>query len=236
MTQHEVIFGKKKIQFTIEYRKRKTLEISVLPDKTVKAVAPENADLDKIIEKVSKRASWIIKQQNYFTQFYPKETARKYVSGETHRYLGRQYLLKIQKSDKEEVKLKGRNLIIYTLQKDNSKHIEKLLYAWYKSHAQIKFEKIIDNCLVKLSKYDIVKPEFKIKKMKSRWGSCNTSKKQVLLNTELIKAPTHGIEYVIMHELCHLKYPNHDKKFYGFLDVVMPDWKQRKERLEKAFS
>ena len=71
--------------------------------------------------------------------------------------------------------------------------------------------------------------------MKSRWGSCNTSKKQVLLNTELIKAPTHGIEYVIMHELCHLKHPNHDNKFYGFLNIVMPDWKQRKERLEKAF-
>ena len=147
MIQYEVTFGKKKIHFTVEYRKRKTLEISVLPDKTVKAVAPENADIELIVEKVSKRVPWIIKQQNYFTQFYPKETERKYVSGETHRYLGRQYLLKIVKSEKEDVKLKGRNIIIYTLQKDNPKHIEKLLYNWYKSHAQIKFENILNNCL-----------------------------------------------------------------------------------------
>ena len=131
--------------------------------------------------------------------------------------------------------MRGRNIIKYSLQKDNPKHIENLLYAWYKFLAERKFENILDNCLEKLTKYDIVKPEFKIKKMKSRWGSCNAFKKQLLLNTELIKAPTHGIEYVVMHELCHLKYPNHDKKFYGFLNVVMPDWRQRKERLEKAF-
>ncbi len=235
MKDSEIIYGKKKIKFSIEYRERKSLEISVLPDKSVKAIAPLNAKLEDITEKVKKRAKWILKQQDYFTQFLPKEKERKYVSGETHRYLGKQYLLKITESDINEVKLNGKYIIIYSIRKNDTYLNKRLLYKWYKLHAMDKFNTILDSCLEKLKKYSITKPEIQIKKMKSRWGSCDIIRKRVILNIELIKAPGYGIEYVIMHELCHFKYSNHDSKFYNFLSTVMPDWKIRKEKLERVF-
>jgi len=94
---------------------------------------------------------------------------------------------------------------------------------------------MLDEWMEKLRKYDVKDPLLEIRIMKKRWGSCIASKNKIIINLELIKAPTHCIEYILVHELCHLKYPNHDKNFYSFMSKVMPDWKLKEERLEKAF-
>jgi len=235
LKKYVITFGKNKIYFTVERRNRKSLKISVLPDLSVVAIAPLNVSVEDVKRKVKKRANWILKQKDYFNNFLPKEPPRRYISGETHRYLGRQYRIKIISSTQNDVKMKGKHIIIYSKDKNNKEHVKKLLNKWYREHAEKKFNTIIDSFIEKLSKHGIHKPDLQIKKMKSRWGSCDFEKKRIILNTELIKAPAYGIEYVIMHELCHLKYPNHDNSFYNFFSLVMPDWKERKARLEKAF-
>ncbi|MCS6112586.1 M48 family metallopeptidase [Clostridium botulinum] len=230
----KINYGEKEIEFHIKYKKRKSVKISVKPDLEVEILAPLETKDEKIKEIVLKRASWILKQKDYFKKFLPRLTPRYYVSGETHRYLGRQYRLKVVAAEKNDVKLKGRFIYINTIQKYNRDYNKDLFYKWYRDHAEKKFEEFFEECYEKLRKYDIKKPTWSIRKMKSRWGSYNPINNHIILNIELIKVSSYGIKYVIMHELCHIKHPNHSKEFYRFMDVVIPDWKVRKEKLENT--
>ena len=120
--------------------------------------------------------------------------------------------------------------ILFTNKEINSKNIETLIYNWYKKNALKIFE-------ISLNKYSNLIGEkfsnFKIRKMKRRWGSCRFITKVITLNIELIKKPIECIDYVAFHEIAHLRYPHHQKEFWNFISLYMPDWKVRKERLDK---
>ncbi|MFQ5714938.1 MAG: M48 family metallopeptidase [Candidatus Scalinduaceae bacterium] len=230
--RHSLSFGQRKINFSLSFSTRKNLSISVHPDKKVTVAAPFNRSLDDVLSRVKKRAPWIIKQKNYFERFQPLPTERKYVSGETHYYLGRQYRLKVVKSDKNAVKLIGRYFYIYTNDRDRKKRVKELLNKWYVKHAEEIFNKHFESCYDCAKRFHIPRPQLRLRKMIKRWGSC-TNSKTILINTELIKTPLYCIDYVIIHELCHLKVRKHDKNFYKLLTKCMPDWKKRKESIEK---
>ncbi len=234
MTEHAVAFGQKTIRFSLEQKPRKALRISVMPDLSVGVSAPNEFSIEKVLKKVQRRVPWIAKQLDYFNSFMPKQPPRKFVSGETHYYYGRQYRLKVVRSKKQDVKLKGKYIYVYSLRPDSRPRTKRLVYEWYRLHAINMFSVVAKRCYERLKKYGIKYPDIEVKVMQSRWGSCLHSKGKIGLNTELIKAPSHCIEYVIMHEMCHLKYPNHTKYFYNFLLLVMPDWEKRKERLERV--
>lgn len=225
-------FGSQTIQYTIQYSDRKTLGITITPETKVLVKAPANASRSKIKEKVTKRASWIIRQQSYFLTFHPKTPPRKYVSGESHLYLGRQYRLKVTISKKEEVRYKGRYIEVYVKKKERAK---KLLIDWYRYRAKIKFAEIAEPLIARFKKYDVEPSGVYLQNMKYRWGSCTPGGK-VILNPELIKAPKPCIEYVIIHELCHLIYRDHTRKFLELQTREMPDWKKWKEKLEKLLA
>ncbi len=234
MTEHAVAFGQKRISFSLEQKPRKALKISVMPDLSVGVSAPHTLSIDKVLRKVQRRASWIVRQIDYFKSYMPKEPPRQFISGETHYYYGRQYRLKVMLAKKQDVKLKGKYFFVYSLRTDSRPRTKRLVYEWYRARAQQMFAVIARRCHERLEKYGIKLPAIDVKSMKSRWGSCVHTKGRIGLNTELIKAPSHCIEYVIMHEMCHLKYPNHTRQFYNFLSLVMPDWEKRKARLEKV--
>ncbi|MDO6516580.1 M48 family metallopeptidase [Zobellia uliginosa] len=225
---YQVKYGSTIIDFDIKRTKRKTLAIEVHPDSTVHLVAPENAQLPEIKEKIIKRGRWILKQQYYFEQFLPHTPAREYISGETHYYLGKRYLLKVKRDNNKSVKLKGGQLLVST--PDPSK-VKSLLASWYYEHAKRKFKSILNNAIPRFNKKGIRLERLDIKRMKNRWGSC-TPNGVITLNPELIKAPSKCIEYVILHELCHLIVPNHKKEFYNLLEQKMPNWKKWKNHLE----
>ncbi len=229
---HQVTYGTKTIDFQINRTDRKTLAIEVHPDSTVQLIAPQNATLPDIKEKVVKRGRWIVKQQYYFGQFLPHTPVREYVSGETHYYLGKRYVLKVVKDTDRSVKLKGGRLVVTTPVTNNTK-VKALMASWYYSHAKRKFQSILDEALLKFTRENIILERMDIKRMKNRWGSC-TNKGVVTLNPELIKAPSKCIEYVILHELCHLSVPNHKKEFYALLEKKMPNWKKWKNYLERT--
>lgn len=234
MSQYAVVYGQKTILFSLEHKPRKNLKIIVKPDLSVGVSAPHDLSVEKVLRKVQKRASWIVKQINFFESFMPKEPPRQFISGETHYYYGRQYRLKVMQNKKQDVKLKGKYIFIYSFRPESTPRTKRLLYKWYRFRAQQMFNVITKRCHERLEKYGITIPAIDVKTMKSRWGSCVHTKGKIRLNTELIKAPSHCIEYVIMHEMCHLKYSNHTKQFYNFLSLVMPDWKKRKTRLERV--
>ena len=231
--KHSLTYGTKEIEFELEYADRKTIEISVHPDLLVSVKAPEDKSLEEVLEKVKKRAAWIIKQKTFFSSYKPIVMERKYMSGETHRYLGKQYRLKIIKSPDEHIKLKNGYINVYTIDRAKTEVVKALLETWYFNHAKLKFQERFNYCYKKVKKYGIsLLPTLQIRKMNKRWGSC-TNDGRIILNLDLIKAPSHCIDYVIMHELCHLKQRNHNAEFFHLLFQIMPDWEKRKDHLEK---
>lgn len=225
-------FGSKKITFRLQYTKRKSLGITVTPEMDVLVSAPEDAPLAKVKEKVRHRAPWIIKQQGYFLSFHPKTPPRKFINGESHLYLGRNYQLKIVAGKIEQVRYKGR--FIETITKDKSK-VKSILKKWYRSKAKDKFAEIAEPLIQRFKKYKVEPTGLYLQEMTTRWGSCTPSGK-IILNPELIKAPKACIEYVIIHELCHLIHPNHTQKFFDLQTKEMKDWEKWKGKLERLLA
>ena len=225
---HFVTFGSKQIRFHLSLSNRKSLGITVTPELDVLVIAPINSPIEKIKEKILKKAAWIIKQQSFFLSFEPKTSLRKYVSGETHLYLGRQYRLKVIVAKKNFVHFNGRIIEIYVKPKSKAKDV---LGHWYKQKAKEKFAEIAEPLILKFKKYKVEPESLNIQSMPTRWGSC-TPKGKIILNPELIKAPKPCIEYVIAHELCHLIHHDHTKKFMDLQTKEMSDWEKWKSKLE----
>ncbi|MFP4526015.1 MAG: M48 family metallopeptidase [Bacteroidales bacterium] len=235
MSKHHIKYGNTTIDFDLEYSNRKSLGITVHPDTTVLVKAPENTDYSKIKSKVQKRGRWILKQRNHFESFLPNTPERKYVSGETHLYLGKQYRLKLFEDDSEQVKMIRGYIQVYTKDKTNKERIKGLLTQWYRNHFEKKINEHLEENIEHFQQYNLKKPEIQVRKMKNRWGSC-TPKGKLIINPEIIKAPSRCIDYVIIHELCHLIHPTHSKDFYALQTKMMPDWKKWKFRLDEMLS
>ena len=229
---YSIEFGSKQIDFVLEYSDRKSLGITVTPDLFVIVKAPVDTCLEKVKDKIKRKAPWIIKQQSFFLSFHPKTPGRKFVSGETHLYMGRQYRLKIIIDDNESVKLKGRFIEVRTTNKSKAK---QFVNKWYLQNAKTKFHFIAHELICSFKKYKVEPSSLVLRDMPTRWGSC-TPKGKLILNPELIKAPKGCIEYVIIHELCHLIYPHHTRKFFELQTKEMPDWIKWKMKLEKLLA
>ena len=225
-------FGSKSIGFNIEFSDRKALGLTVTPEMDVLVKAPMETTIDKIKEKLEKKAPWIIKQKNFFLSFHPKTTKRKYINGETHLYLGRQFQLKVEEFVKESVKLKGKYIEVKTYDKSR---VELLVNQWYLGHAKTKFFDIAEPLIEQFKKYGVEPNSIVLRNMPTRWGSC-TPKGKIILNPELIKAPKACIEYVIIHELCHLIHHGHTQKFMDLQTKEMPDWEKWKMKLENLLA
>lgn len=221
-------FGSKQIVFHLEYSNRKSLGITVKPDLSVLVKAPVDTSLEKVKEKLRKKAPWIIRQQSFFLYFHPRTPERKFISGETHLYLGRQYRLKVIQNKLESVKLKGK----YIEANANDKtRVKQLVDDWYLQNAKSKFRTIAKPLIENFKKYNIEPSSIVLRNMPTRWGSC-TPKGKIILNPELIKAPKGCIEYVIIHELCHLVHHDHTQKFIDLQTKEMKDWEKWKMKLE----
>lgn len=229
---YSIEFGSKQIDFALEYSDRKSLGITVTPDLYVMVKAPVDTSLEKVKDKLKRKAPWIIKQQSFFLSFHPKTPARKFVSGETHLYIGRQYRLKIIIDDDESVKLKGRFIEVRTTNKLKAK---QFVNKWYLQNAKAKLHVIAEELISNFKKYKVEPSSIVLRDMPTRWGSC-TPKGKLILNPELIKAPRGCIEYVITHELCHLIYHNHTQRFFDLQTKEMPDWIKWKMKLEKLMA
>ena len=216
--------------YELYYTDRKTLGIKVYPDTSVKVFAPIDTDLPIIEQHLKAKRKWIEKQQRSFQTYLPKTPPRQYIGGEGFLYLGKQYMLKIEPSTAEEVKLYQGRLVVKTFNPEAT-HIKKLLQQWYIARATILFNKLFEEQFYLFKRFGLEKPILQIKKMEKRWGSC-TPQQKIILNPELIKAPVVCINYVILHELCHLVHHNHSKSFYRLLENFMPDWQKYKQLLE----
>lgn len=229
-------YGAQVIEFRVERRDRRTLEIAVEPDASVVVTAPLAADVGKIDAKVRKRAAWVLRQQRYFQAFLPRTPERRFMGGETHLYLGRQYRLRVLHNGTNSVKL-TRGFIVVDLPHGGSEgDVRTMVEQWYRDRAHVRFAERLEANLLRFSAPERYRPiGMIVRRLERRWGSMSPAG-WLLLNLRLIEAPTHCIDYVITHELCHLSEPHHGPKFFVLLTQVMPDWTKRKERLEKVMA
>lgn len=229
ITRDHIQYGATIIDYVIEFAQRKTLSICVNPDSSVCLRAPIDATLEQIQQKVHKRASWILKQKRFFESFGTSTTKRQYISGESHLYLGRQYMLRVKESNVNAVHYQNN---IIEIECRHKKDAGILLQTWYRQRANVKFQEYAQPIIEQFSIYGVKPQSLSIKKMDKRWGYC-TIDGHITLNPRLICAPRCCIEYVITHELCHLIYRSHNKEFYALLTKEMPHWKKWKNKLER---
>ena len=217
-------------------RTRNTLEIAVEPDATVSVAAPIDAPLEAIASKVRKRAAWIRRQQRYFTQFLPRTPDRQFTAGETFRYVGRHYRLKVVRHVQAGVKLRGGYLVVQTHRPLATEATRELVEHWYRERAKVRFAERLEVNLRRFAEPEAFRPKgVTIRLLDQRWGSMSRGAR-LMLNTRLIEAPVYAIDYVITHELCHIAEPHHGPRFIGLLDKVLPDWRDRKDKLERSMS
>ncbi|WP_419893153.1 M48 family metallopeptidase [Oceanobacillus kimchii] len=235
MELHQVQYGNKTIDFIVERKKVKNVNLNIKPDMTVEVSAAEDVPLSFIYEFVKKKSAWISKHVKSFECVLPeKQSEREYVSGESYKYLGKQYRLRVQKSEDEEVVKYFRGFIyVFVNDTDNVKKKAKLLDEWYREKARKTFQESLNKLFPLVEKYGVEKPSVDMKVMKARWGSALLDTNTILLNLNLIKASKYCIDYVILHELIHFKYNDHSDKFYNMLYSLMPDWEKRKAILDE---
>lgn len=229
---HYLHFGSQRIPVLLRFSGRRNLSITVQPDLRVIVSAPGGQPRDVVLERVRRRAGWIVRQVSYFEGFHPLPAPRKYVSGETHLYLGRQLRLRVRVGDRESVKLTGPFLVVSIRANRSCSCVKRLLDRWYKQRACVVLQAYVDKCLSAARSLELGRPRIKIRKLAKRWGSC-TKGGTILLNSDLIRTPPYCIEYVIMHELCHLLVHDHSQRFFELLTRFMPDWERRKRRLDQ---
>lgn len=228
--EHVIEYGSRRIPYRLRRSDRKRLRIVVKPDLTVTADAPRSFSALEVAEAVQSKAKWVAKQVASFEDFHPLPTPHKFISGETFVYLGRQYRLKVVEGEKSPGKLRGRYLHVTVPDKKSSSTVRNAVDAWYRTRADEVFRRYLETCMKVASRHGIKEPTLVIRDMRTRWGSCSASGR-VTLNLKLIQAPVHCVEYVIMHELCHLAHHDHSPAFYRILTRCMPDWEKRREVL-----
>jgi hypothetical protein len=221
------------IEVAVSNKDVKNLHLSVLPpDGRVRVTAPLSMKDEAILLSVVNRLSWIKKRISEFDA-QDRQTSREYVSGETHYYLGQNYKLKVIKRDKKggrvEVKPPS-DMILQVPAGCASKKREEIMQTWYRNELREILEPLIQKWEKKLN-VDLEK--WGIKKMKTQWGSCNSRKSQTWFNLELIKKPHRCIEYVVVHELLHLKEDNHNEEFVRLMEENYPQWRERKKELNE---
>ena len=239
LEEYSFIYGDEAVAYEVlrkphlEGKKRK-IDIKVHPNCEVVVNAPEDAERSDIHEAVMKRAKWIHDALKEFRSHLQYVQPKEYVSGEMQFYLGKRYVLKVvEDSDAiSNVKMQCGKLMVTLKHFDENKKAstKNLVSSWYKARAKHIFHERLSALLPKTTWVKEV-PNFRVLPMTKQWGSCSI-KGNLMLNPHLVKAPKECIDYVILHELCHIAEHNHSERFWRLLASVMPHWKEVKSRLD----
>lgn len=225
----------REISYCLERKNVKNLNLRVRKDGSVFLSASKSIPCKEIDEFVYSKASYIIEAIDHFMEMAQyKPRPKQYVSGETFNIQGRGLRLQVSQAAKDRIL--SDSIYIYLEVKDINDFDRKrrLVNRFLDQQCKTVFGEIMDELYPLFKKYGVKRPLLRIRDMETRWGSCLAKKGIITLNKRLLEAPRNCIEYVVMHELCHFVHPNHSKHFYEFLSMLMPDWKERKQFLDKT--
>lgn len=223
----EVTFMHKnrEIRFNIIYRKRKTMSLEIKRDGIINVIAPNGLDKTFIVDKVKNKSDWIIKKLDEIEVLNNNRYTRSYESGDIFLYLGNEYMLEVlvdKTTIGTSVSLENNKLIVRS-NSNNKDVIQRALKNWYTDETLGITKERIN--YYKLFFEDTV-TSIKIKDQKSRWASC-TYKNEILFNLKCSMMPIQIIDYIVVHEMCHMEHRNHSKDFYLAVERILPDYKER---------
>ena len=210
--------------YEVHRKKVKNINLRIRPNMEIYISAPMNLHSDYIENFIRSKEKWIKQVLQKIKEAKQNQLPSQYLSGEKHKYLGKEYELEVKQGNSNRVSLKEGKIILTVISNifENSDEKKKVMEKWYFENAKKLFPQFMEKWLKILDEHV---EKVAIKPMKTRWGSCNYVKKYINLNTELIKRTPFEIEYVVLHELTHLKYPNHGKGFYNYIERYMPNYK-----------
>ncbi|BBM36037.1 M48 family metallopeptidase [Pseudoleptotrichia goodfellowii] len=215
--------------YDIHRKKVKNINLRINQNMEVYISAPLNLHSSYIENFIRSKEDWIKKVLNRIEDVKSKQMEYEYKTGEVHKLIGREYSLIVKQGNTDRVNLsKDTGEIILVTKHENIENKKKIMDKWYYDCAKKIFPDVMEKWLKIL---DETIEHLSIKPMKTRWGSCNYNKRYINLNTELIKRTPFEIEYVVLHELAHLKYPNHGKGFYNYVENYMPNYKEAEKLL-----
>lgn len=232
----QIDIGGSQINLIIQRKAVKNINLTIRIDGTIIITADEKVPQEFIYKFIERKANWIKKQIEYYKGYESEDHVRELVSGETIKYLGKQYRLKVEESVQEYVKYYRGYIYIYVMDRNDYNRKENLLEKWLYNRLDKVVNELYYDTIHKLKKYNVPDVNIQLRSMKTRWGSCIIDKQKIILNKALIEAPKYCIKYIILHELVHFIYPNHTKDFYDFLYVLMPDWEYRKRILDEEIA
>lgn len=220
--------------YEVHRKKVKNINLRIKPNMEIYISVPMNLHRDYIENFIRSKEEWIKSVLKKVEDVKEKQKGFEYKNGEIYKFLGKEYNLIVRTGNFNGVSLKNdakSNVMILTVNEnifENTDEKKKVMEKWYFENAKKLFLKFMEKWLEILDEHV---EKVAIKPMKTRWGSCNYVKKYINLNTELIKRTPFEIEYVILHELTHLKYPNHGKGFYNYIERYMPNYKVAEKML-----
>ena len=232
--KRSVIVEGREICYRLERKNVKNLNLRVRKDGSVFVSANDRVPCEEIDLFIQSKASYILKVIDHFREMAQyKPQPKQYVSGETFYIQGRGLRLQVSQAQKDAISSDGVYIFLEVKDINDVEKKRRIVTRFLDQECKTIFSEVMDALYPMVEKYGIEKPTLRIRAMETRWGSCLTKKRIITLNKRLLEAPRNCIEYVVMHELCHLIHPNHSKTFYAFLSMLMPDWKERKITLEK---
>lgn len=223
------------LEYQLTRKKVKNINLRLKSDGQIFVSASDQVPVDFIDNFIKEKQEYIIRVLDKYEENrkYVSVAPRKYVSGESFEILGKSLRLKVIEGQLESVITDGVFIFLTVKNKENQKRKENLMNSWLKEMQMGTFNQICREIYQIFKKYDVEYPVVKIRYMISRWGTCQPKRGVITLNSKLIEAPKNCIEYVVLHEFAHFIHPDHSKKFYDFVAMLMPDWKERKKELEK---
>ena len=193
---------------------------------------PLKMDINIIYGFINSHKKWIEKSINKLKNTRETNIKDSLTDGGTVKILDSRYMVYIYESSENKIILDGFNIYIYSKKTKDSKYLQKQYNDFLKTEASIYFKKVIDKYLPIFEKYNIPVPTLKVKPLKSKWGSCMPTTAKITLNLYLYKTCAKCIDYVVLHELTHLIYSGHKKRFYNFIQKYMPDYRETEKLLD----
>lgn len=221
------------ISYTLERKPVKNINLRIRADQCVYVSAPKDVAAKMVDAFVVEKSAYILRALKKFKD-RNRESAleNNFVNGETVKFLGRNLRLKVKNASRSKVESDESYVTLYVKDVQDADLKKRVLETWLRKKCKDEITAICKKVYPQVKKYGVAFPEIQLREMVSRWGSCSPKKGFVTFNTALIAMPVSCIEYVVTHEFTHFLYPNHSKKFYQQLATFMPDWEERKKRLE----